>query len=129
MMTLKRAPSFLKQSGPKVEASSVKVYSNGKILRISNDLIDKLQPGLNVDFLDLVPFIGPKQTLVLKIAEKADFEGTVLRTWQSSPEAKSFLISLAGLLQSLGLTEKDSPGTYKAEVKDGTLIIHFAERL
>lgn len=126
---LKRAPAFLRQSGPKVEANTVRVYRHGKILRISNDLMQELVPDYErQSFLNLVPFVGEDQTLVLKVAKK-DERGALLRTWQSSPESRSVLVSLAGLLTLLELSEATAPGSYRAEVKEDSLMIYFTSKL
>jgi len=37
-----KIPDYVKQTGPKVETGTVKVYKGGKILRISTDLLDTL---------------------------------------------------------------------------------------
>lgn len=129
--TLKRVPAFLAQSGPKVEANSVKVYKRGKILRISNDLVKQLAPDYDEDSdsISFVPYTSKEdQTLVLELAKENE-KGTVLRGWHSSPEAKSVLISLSGILPFIGIEEKKAPGTYKAEVNAGTLTISFKIRL
>lgn len=117
----------LNQTGPRVEASSVKVYNDGKILRISPDLVRALASA-SKDLIFLAFVDRKAKVLVLKLA-KAESEITY-RTWVSSPgKSRSVLLAVSGLLNQLGITEKDAPGVYSALVGKKELRIDFSKKV
>ena len=121
---LKRV-SFLRQAGPKVEEGKVTVYKDGTTLRISEDFVKQMIGKRKTDQIPLIAFVDKKGKKLVLQYDGTGTEKSVLRTWKSSPRAKSVLISIAGLLQVLGISEKDAPGTYDAEIEDDSLVINF----
>jgi|SRR3970040_1426092 len=119
--------SFLNQPGPRIASNSVKVLKHGKIMRLSPDLLTSLKrKGREWYFKAFVDDKGKE--LVLEVA--GEEETGVLRAWKSNPgRSESVLISSVGILQSLGIDEKDAEGSYRAEVIGGKIHVRFNEEI
>lgn len=122
-----------KARGPRVNPGTVRIYGNG-IARIAADIVpDGAQAfvvkyqcfkgttviadfglGPETDVLTAAPFSKPDWHIWLVKAAKTD--KNVFRCWKSNPGAASVLVSLTGVLKSIGLDEKDYEGEYQAVV-------------
>jgi len=127
-MKTQSLPTGFVQTGPRIESSSVKVYKDAKIMRLSPDLVDAIDSN-DPEFLLFTSFVDSKKKILVLQRAKTAGPG-VFQTWKSNPGAsRSVLISCPRILDQLGIADASAPGTYRAEVKAGAVYVYFREKL
>lgn len=107
---------------------SVRIYADGRTMRLSIDLLIELLGEDLGDFEFLFSYVvkGRKIKLIPTTYEE---DYNAIKGWKPHARAASMQIPATRMLNSLGISNIKAPGEYSAEIKSNCIEIDFSYKL
>lgn len=120
----------LPQRGPKIVASTARVYAPGYALRIGIDLITQAGMPTTVNPEWKLYVVKEKKEIHLDYVLNSKVENPVhVKSWRNGPKAKSIMVNIGPALRALGIGAYDAIGTYVAKATKNKIIVIMSKKI
>lgn len=119
----------LPQRGPKIVASTARIYSPGYAVRLGIDLLNQAVPEVkSQDSISWTLFVV-KDKKEIHLQYTKEESPTTAKSWRNGPKAKSIMVNIGPALRALGIGAYDAIGTYEAQTAKHKIIVAMSKKI